>query len=251
MQMHESIYKYMHIVHSITCIKAISMRLHVSMQISAWMCISSLAYGGKRVPPILHQSETCYVHHSLADIDTKKLLTGEINQAVWWPNRPFFKIGQSCCLRLFCRSLTAELSWSGLVKDPIGNWHNARIYAFWVALINNWWLHGRWEIQFLAERLRTKLCHQRWVAFLHCTQVVKLGSRSSMSGDSESIWCRASKLLSFLLAFLSTFFCYQSVLTFGERVKSEAACDTCAKFGDTFSIQTLASQPELIQNSTL
>lgn len=174
MQMHESIYKYMHIVHSITCIKAISMRLHVSMQISAWMCISSLAYGGKRVPPILHQSETCYVHHSLADIDTKKLLTGEINQAVWWPNRPFFKIGQSCCLRLFCRSLTAELSWSGLVKDPIGNWHNARIYAFWVALINNWWLHGRWEIQFLAERLRTKLCHQRWVAFLHCTQVVKL-----------------------------------------------------------------------------
>ena len=34
-------------------------------------------------PPTLHQSETCYVHHSLADIDTEKLLTDEINQVAW------------------------------------------------------------------------------------------------------------------------------------------------------------------------
>jgi len=41
-------------------------------------------------PPTLHQSETCYVHHSLADIDTKKLFTGEINQ-VGWPDCAFFQ----------------------------------------------------------------------------------------------------------------------------------------------------------------
>jgi len=59
----------------------------------------------QQLPPTLHQSETCYVHHSLADIDTKKLLTGEINQVVGWPDRAFFRIGQSC---FFYKSLTAE-----------------------------------------------------------------------------------------------------------------------------------------------
>jgi len=264
MQMHESIYKYMHIVHSITCIKAISMRLHVSMQISAWMCISSLAYGGKRVPPILHQSETCYVHHSLADIDTKKLLTGEINQAVWWPNWPFFKIGQSCCLRLFCRSLTAELSWSGLVKDPIGNWHNARIYAFWVALINNWWLHGRWEIQFLAEWLREDNVISIGSLFStahnssSCNAAVKLGSRSQVwEGRQSQHGADQEQTKKSFSGFFSHSFPLSFAIKVWPRLKSKKRGGLRHLRGRSaisalFPIQTLILFPtELIHNSTV
>jgi len=49
------------------------------------------AFLWQQLPPTLHQSETCYVHHSLADIDTKKLLTGKINQIVGWPDCNFFQ----------------------------------------------------------------------------------------------------------------------------------------------------------------
>ena len=164
MQIHESICnymkihvimqvlcKYMHIVHSITCIKAKSMQLHVNMQIYAWMRISSLAYGGNRGPPTLHQSETCYVHHSLADIDTKNCSRAKSIKSV---GRTFFKIRQSCCfwwcLRLFLQKFDrTDLSWCWRIQLAIDTMREFML--FWVALINNWWLHGQWEIQFLRE----------------------------------------------------------------------------------------------------
>jgi len=56
---------------------------------------------------------------------------------------------------------------------------------------------------------------QHWVAFLQCTQfncdalqVQTLGRQSQYGVERAN-----QELLSFLLAFLSTFFCYQSVLT--------------------------------------
>ena len=147
MQIHESICnymkihvimqvlcKYMHIVHWITCK---SMQLHLNMQIYAWMRISSLAYGGNRGPPTLHQSETCYVHHSLADIDTKNCSR---TKSIKWVAGEFF-------LQKFWR--TSKIDW---LVDPIDNWRKMlEFMLFWVAFINNWWLHGRSEIQFLAE----------------------------------------------------------------------------------------------------
>lgn len=143
MQIHESICKYMkihaimqvlckymHIVHSITCIKAKSMQLHVNMQIYAWMRISSLAYGGNRGPPTLHQSETCYVHHSLADIDTKNCSRAKSIKSV---GRTFFQDPSELLLLMMLETFFAKV-WQDrfelMLKDPIGNWHNARIYAF-------------------------------------------------------------------------------------------------------------------------
>ena len=140
MQIHESICnymkihvimqvlcKYMHIVHWITCK---SMQLHLNMQIYAWMRISSLAYGGNRGPPTLHQSETCYVHHSLADIDTKNCSRAKSIKSV---GRTFFQDPSELPLLMMLETFFAKV-WQDrfelMLKDPIGNWHNARIYAF-------------------------------------------------------------------------------------------------------------------------
>jgi len=191
MQMHESIYKYMHIVHSITCIKAISMRLHVSMQISAWMCISSLAYGGKRVPPILHQSETCYVHHSLADIDTKNCSRAKSIKSV---GRTFFQDPSELLLLMLETFLQkfdrTDLSWCWRIQLAIDTMREFML--FWVALINNWWLHGQWEIQFLREGGH---CRNYVISIgslfstahnsISCNAAVKLGSRSKVWGGQS------------------------------------------------------------------
>jgi len=153
MQIHENTCNYasiMHIVHSITCIKAKSMQLHVNMQIYAWMRISSLAYGGNRGPPTLHQSETCYVHHSLADIDTKNCSRAKSIKSV---GRTFFQDPSELLLLLLETFLQkfdrTDLSWCWRIQLAIDTMREFML--FWVALINNWWLHGQWEIQFLRE----------------------------------------------------------------------------------------------------
>ena len=201
MQIHESICnymkihvimqvlcKYMHIVHWITCK---SMQLHLNMQIYAWMRISSLAYGGNRGPPTLHQSETCYVHHSLADIDTKNCSRAKSIKSV---GRTFFQDPSELLLLLleiFLQKFDrTDLSWCWRIQLAIDTMREFML--FWVALINNWWLHGQWEIQFLREGGH---CRNYVISIgslfstahnsISCNAAVKLGSRSKVWGGQS------------------------------------------------------------------
>ena len=101
----------------------------------------------QQFPHTLHQSETCYVHHSLADIDTKNCSRAKSIKS---------SVGRTA---LFSRSVKAAFSTK--VWRPSGwvevDWWRIQLaidtmrefMLFLVALINNWWLHGRSEIQFL------------------------------------------------------------------------------------------------------
>ena len=74
---------------------------HVNLQIYARMRIESGFWRQRnRGRQDYIKVKLAYVHHSLADIDTKKLLTGEINQV------GFFNIGQS---RFFLQMFDTEL----------------------------------------------------------------------------------------------------------------------------------------------
>lgn len=151
-------------------------------------------------PPTLHQSETCYVHHSLADIDTKKLFTGEINQ-VGWPDCAFFQDPSELLLLLlfllllfllllllatfFCQSLTGP-GWVE-VKDPIGTMREFML--FWVALINNWYYMDGERFNFLQSdwgRPALGGFSPVHTIQLRCTP-------GPNSGETKSIWRRASK----------------------------------------------------------
>ena len=90
---------------------------------------------------LLCTSQPCWYRH-------EKLLTGEINQVVGWPDRAFFKIRQKLLFstKVWWPSGWVEVDWwrIQLAIDTM-----REFMLFLVALINNWWLHGRSEIQFL------------------------------------------------------------------------------------------------------
>ena len=273
MQIHESICnymkihvimqvlcKYMHIVHWITCK---SMQLHLNMQIYAWMRISSLAYGGNRGPPTLHQSETCYVHHSLADIDTKNCSRAKSIKSV---GRTFFQDPSELLLLLLETFLQkfdrTDLSWCWRIQLAIDTMREFML--FWVALINNWWLHGRWEIQFLAEWLREDNVISIGSLFStahnssSCNAAVKLGSRSQVwEGRQSQHGADQEQTKKSFSGFFSHSFPLSFAIKVWPRLKSKKRGGLRHLRGRSaisalFPIQTLILFPtELIHNSTV
>jgi len=101
----------------------------------------------QQFPHTLHQSETCYVHHSLADIDTKNCSRAKSIKSSVGRTALFSRSVKAFFLQKFDDRVD-ELK----LTDEGSNWQSTQCESlcfFLVALINNWWLHGRSEIQFL------------------------------------------------------------------------------------------------------
>jgi hypothetical protein len=83
-----------------------------------------------------------------------------------------------------------ELIWCWRIQLAIDTMREFML--FWVALINNWWLHGQWEIQFLREGGH---CRNYVISIgslfstahnsTSCNAAVKLGSRSKVWGGQS------------------------------------------------------------------
>jgi len=169
------------------------------------------------------------------------------------------------CLRLFLQKFDgrAELK----LTDEGSNWRLTQcenLCFFLVALINNWWLHGRWEIQFLAEWLREDNVISIGSLFStahnssSCNAAVKLGSRSQVwEGRQSQHGADQEQTKKSFSGFFSHSFPLSFAIKVWPRLKSKKRGGLRHLRGRStisalFPIQTLILFPtELIHNSTV